>query len=193
MLARLAVGKDLPSNRDAAGLAARMGAASYSAPGWGWTRFVLAALGQPAAAPDGMAMRLWKRLPRWEDGAPCPPPAAFPVTPSQARARLASSPGPAAEQRPAQADCASAATHAFNPRLLVGSPHMVLAEAGTGTGKTLGYLAAASVWAEKNKGAVWVSTYTRHLQRQIEADAARPGPGDQNRAAQGAGKIISVC
>ena len=176
LLARLAAGKDLPANRDAAGLAARMGAASYAAPGWGWTRFVLAALGQPAATADGMAMRLWKRLPRWEDSAPRPPPAAFPVTPSQARARLASLLGADAEQRPTQADYASAATHAFNPRLAEGNPQLVLAEAGTGTGKTMGYLAPASVWAEQNKGAVWISTYTRHLQRQIEAEAARLGP-----------------
>jgi ATP-dependent DNA helicase DinG len=176
LLARLAAGKDLPANRGAAGLAARMGAASYATPGWGWTRFVLAALGQPAATPDGMAMRLWKRLPRWEDSAPRPPPAAFPVTPSQARARLASLLGAGAEQRPTQADYASAATHAFNPRLAEGNPHLVLAEAGTGTGKTMGYLAPASVWAEQNKGAVWISTYTRHLQRQIEAEAARLGP-----------------
>ena len=174
LLARLAAARDLPANRDAAGLAARLGAASYSAAGWGWTRFVLAALGQPAATPDGMAMRLWKRLPRWEDCAPRPPPAAFPVAPSQARARLASLLGPGAEQRPAQADYASAATHAFNPRPTEGSPHLVLAEAGTG--KTMGYLAPASLWAEQNKGAVWISTYTRHLQRQIEAEAARLGP-----------------
>ncbi len=175
LLARLAAAKDVPANRDAAGLAARMGAASYGAPGWVWAPLVLAALGQPAATPNGMAMRLWKRLPRWEDCAPRPPPAAFPVTPAQARSRLANLLGPGAEQRPAQADYASAATNAFSPRLAEGSPHLVLAEAGTGTGKTMGYLAPASVWAEQNKGAVWISTYTRHLQRQIEAEAARLG------------------
>ncbi|MCK5295412.1 MAG: ATP-dependent DNA helicase, partial [Alphaproteobacteria bacterium] len=44
----------------------------------------------------------------------------------------------------------------------------VLAEAGTGIGKTLGYIASASVWAEKNQDTVWISTYTRNLQRQID-------------------------
>ncbi len=34
----------------------------------------------------------------------------------------------------------------------------------TGVGKTLGYIAPASVWAEKNRGAVWISTFTRNLQ-----------------------------
>jgi ATP-dependent DNA helicase DinG len=176
LLARLAAGKDLPANRDAAGLAARMGAA-----GWGWAPPVLAALGQPAAKADGMAMRLWKRLPEWEDAAPRPPPGAFAVAPAEARSRLASLLGPAAEQRPAQADFSSAAAAAFDPRAVEGVPHVVLAEAGTGTGKTLGYLAPASLWAEKNQGAVWVSTFTRHLQRQIEAEAARLGAGKDAR------------
>jgi ATP-dependent DNA helicase DinG len=170
LLARLAAGKDLPANRDAAGLAARMGAA-----GWGWAPVVLTALGQPAAKPDGMAMRLWKRLPEWEDEAPRPPPSAFPIGSAEARARLATLLGPGAEQRPAQADYASAVTAAFEPRAAEGVPQMVLAEAGTGTGKTLGYLAPASLWAERNLGAVWISTFTRHLQRQIQTEAAGLG------------------
>jgi ATP-dependent DNA helicase DinG len=176
LLARLALGRDVPANRDAAGLAATMGQA-----GWGWARYVMAALGAPAARPDGMALRLWKRLPKWEAQAPRPPASAFAIAPAEARARLAGLLGPAAEQRPAQADYASAAAAAFAPRLAEGAPHVVLAEAGTGTGKTLGYLAPASLWAERNQGAVWVATFTRHLQRQIEAEAARLGPGDKDR------------
>src|ERR1700692_2092330 len=62
LLARLAAGRHVPANQDAPGLAARMGAS-----GWGWARYVLAALGTPAATPDGMAMRLWERLPKWEE------------------------------------------------------------------------------------------------------------------------------
>ena len=176
LLARLVLGKSLPMNRDAPGLAARMGLM-----GWGWARYVLAALGAPAAPPDGMALRLWKRLPEWEDAAPRPPPSAFPVAQVEARARLATLLGPGAEQRPAQADYASAAAAAFAPRSVEGAPHLVLAEAGTGTGKTLGYLAPASIWAEKNHGAVWVSTFTRHLQRQIEAEAGRLAPAEKSR------------
>ena len=61
----------------------------------------------------------------------------------------------------------------------------MLAEAGTGTGKTLGYLAPASLWAEANGGAVWVSTYTRALQRQIEREshALYPDPAIRARKA----------
>jgi len=47
---------------------------------------------------------------------------------------------------------------------------MLLAEAGTGVGKTLGYLAPAHAWARKAQGQVWVSTYTRALQKQIYHD-----------------------
>jgi ATP-dependent DNA helicase DinG len=171
LLARLAMGKGTPMNQDAPGLAARMGAQ-----GWGWAPHVLAALGQPAARSDGLAMRLGKRLPKWEDEAPRPPPGALPVTSAQARARLATLLGPDSEQRPAQADYASAVVEAFGPREVEGQPRVVIAEAGTGTGKTLGYLAPASLWAEMNKGAVWISTYTKHLQRQIEQESHRLPP-----------------
>jgi ATP-dependent DNA helicase DinG len=58
---------------------------------------------------------------------------------------------------------------------------LVLAEAGTGTGKTLGYIAPASLWTEKNRGAVWISTFTRHLQRQIDAELARLYPDPVQR------------
>src|SRR4029078_12155733 len=64
-----------------------------------------------------------------------------------------------------------------------GDPHLVLAEAGTGTGKTLGYLAPASLWAEKNHGGVWISTFTRHLQRQIDAELTHlfPDPFERHK------------
>ena len=179
LLARLAAGRDTPANRDAAGLAARMGQA-----GWGWARFVAAALGRPDAAPDPTALRVWKRLAEWEETPPPPPPTSLPVAAHEARARLAAMLGPDAEQRPGQADYAAAAAAAFAPRERRGEPHVVLAEAGTGTGKTLGYIAPASLWAERNKGAVWISTFTRHLQRQIDGELARLIPDPAERRAR---------
>ena len=178
LLQRLAQGRDVALNRDAAGLAARMGQV-----GWGWAPFVAEALGRPDAAPAGEALRVWKRLPEWEDAAPLPPPASNPVSEAEARSRLAAMLGPHAEQRPGQADYAGAAAAAFAPRETRGDPHLVLAEAGTGTGKTLGYLAPASLWAEKNHGGVWISTFTRHLQRQIEAELAHlfPDPNERRK------------
>ena len=102
---------------------------------------------------------------------------------AEARSRLADMLGPDAEQRPGQADYAGAAAAAFAPRETRGDPHLVLAEAGTGTGKTLGYLAPASLWAEKNHGGVWISTFTRHLQRQIDAELAHlfPDPAERHK------------
>ena len=180
LLARLAAGREAPMNRDAAALAARMGRA-----GWGWAPFVAAALGgAPAAgAADNASLRVWRRLPEWEDEAPPPPPAAHPVQAAEARTRLAAMLGPGAEQRPGQADYAAAAAAAFAAREHAGSPHAVLAEAGTGTGKTLGYIAPASLWAERNGAPVWIATFTRHLQRQIDAELSRlyPDPAERRR------------
>jgi ATP-dependent DNA helicase DinG len=182
MLARLAAGRGLAMNRDAATLAARMGAA-----GWPWAAYVTAALGEPDAKVDQKtaadALRVWKRLPEWEELPPPPPPSSHPVGQADARERLARMLGPSAEQRPGQADYAAAAASAFAPREVRGDPHLVLAEAGTGTGKTLGYIAPASLWAERNRSAVWISTFTRLLQRQIDTELARlyPDPAERHR------------
>ncbi len=178
LLNRLAQGRDTVLNRDAPALAARMGKA-----GWGWAPYILAALNKPDAIASVEPFKVWKNLPEWEDAAPLPPPSAHGVGEAEARGRLAIMLGPEAEQRPGQADYAGAASAAFAPREVRGDPHLVLAEAGTGTGKTLGYLAPASVWAEKNKGPVWISTFTRHLQRQIDGELARliPDPTDRRR------------
>ncbi|MBO1327720.1 ATP-dependent DNA helicase [Acetobacter suratthaniensis] len=122
------------------------------------------------------ALRVWRTLPKWEESAPRPPPASHAITPLEVRARLAHILGEGAESRAGQADFANVCINAFEPRSMPGDPAVLLAEAGTGTGKTLGYIAPASVWAERNDGAVWVSTYTRHLQRQIEQETRRLYP-----------------
>ena len=141
--------------------------------GWAWGPAVLAAIGAGGdKAPIG-ALNVWEHLPEWQETAPEPPPGSQPVEPSEARARLAQMLGSTAEERPSQADYASAAAMAFAPRELEGVPRAVLAEAGTGTGKTLGYIAPASLWAEKNQAPVWISTYTRNLQRQLDSELDR--------------------
>ena len=179
LLRHLAAGRNAPLNRDAASLAAKLGAES----GWPWAESVLAALGQPEAKPSLDALKVWRRLPDWEDEAPPPPPAHHPVSPAEARRRLADILGEGAEQRPQQADYASAVAAAFQAREAPGTPHFVLAEAGTGTGKTLGYVAPASLWAERNGTPVWISTFTRNLQRQIDQETARlyPDPVERRR------------
>lgn len=179
-LLRELIASDRPEERtDPVAVAWTMGSG-----GWGWTPSVLAILGAPEG-PDAKAQRtalhVWDRLPAWSEHAPEPPPGQIPVGPEDARGRLADLvaahvPGKRAEPRPQQADYAAAVSHAFVPREAQGEPNVVLAEAGTGVGKTLGYLAPATLWAERNGGAVWVSTYTRNLQHQIDAELDRLWP-----------------
>jgi len=175
---------DRPEERsDPVGIAWAMGLS-----GWPWAPLVLAALGQPNGPESSRnrALEVWRTLPEWASDAPEPPPGQHAVEPAEARQRLAAlldssarrqGFGPAAaEPRPQQSDYASAVSLAFTPRAQPGTPNLVLAEAGTGVGKTLGYLAPATLWAEKNQGTVWISTYTRNLQRQIDSELDRLHP-----------------
>ncbi|MEQ8602542.1 MAG: helicase C-terminal domain-containing protein [Marivibrio sp.] len=154
--------------------------------GWLWGPAVLAALGEGEedvmlrAATSGLDV--WRRLKEWSEQAPPPPAGDRGVDPQDARRRLAELLGSQSEERPGQADYASAAAEAFAPKMASGAPNMVLAEAGTGVGKTLGYIAPASLWAEKNEAPVWISTYTRNLQHQIDAELDRLFPDAQTKA-----------
>jgi ATP-dependent DNA helicase DinG len=154
--------------------------------GWAWGTPVLAAL---RSAPVGNQFRssgldVWMRLTEWEAEAPPGEPGSKPITPEGSAGRLAELLARAGldEARPSQADYAAEAAHSFLPREREGEPRFTLAEAGTGVGKTLGYLAPASLWAEANAGAVWVSTYTRALQRQIERESHSLFPDPKVRA-----------
>ncbi|MFA7429493.1 MAG: ATP-dependent DNA helicase [Rhodospirillaceae bacterium] len=166
---------------------ARSAAWAMARGGWAWGPSVLAALGvhgdMPHRANVSAGLRVWERLPEFSEHTITAPPGSKPVDPAEARARLAKLLGTGAEDRPQQADFASACAGAFAPRDLEGHPRFVLAEAGTGVGKTLGYVAPASVWAEKNDGAVWISTYTRNLQRQLDTELDRlyPDPSEKRR------------
>jgi ATP-dependent DNA helicase DinG len=152
--------------------------------GWTWGPLVLARTGLPEGNTAGRArhaMQAWERRPNWEERPPEGEPGAEPIDPADSRRRLIELLGHEAEQRPSQADYADAVTAAFQPRAFEGQPNMVLAEAGTGIGKTLGYLAPATLWAEINEAPVWVSTYTRNLQQQIDRELDRlfPLPADK--------------
>lgn len=134
--------------------------------------------------PQGHEKWLFSKLPEWEETAPRPSPRTIAVEPGDAEARLLTLTGQGAEQRPGQRAYAAAAAQAFAPRTGRDAPNLVLAEAGTGIGKTLGYLAPASLWAEKAGGAVWVSTFTKALQRQLGAETARLFPDPAVRRAK---------
>ena len=169
-----------PNRRQALALAVQLGRI-----GWLWTPLLLEPLGfDPAKPPATRGLESWELLPRWEEEAQPPPPRQLPVEPGEARLRLAELVGHGAEDRPQQADYASAVAAAFQPRERVGEARLVLAEAGTGVGKTLGYLAAASLWAERNEGTVHLSTFTRNLQQQLDQELSRLYPDPEEKAAK---------
>ncbi|MFC6215757.1 ATP-dependent DNA helicase, partial [Fodinicurvata halophila] len=159
----------------AAGIAYTMARA-----GWLWGPWVMQALGlhDGSGTPPrlGQGYRVWEKLGEWSDHAPEPQPSSAAVEAPEARARLAELLGDESEERPQQADYASAISTAFQPRADEGAPNMVLAEAGTGVGKTLGYIAPASLWSEKNEAPVWLSTFTRNLQHQLDGELDRLYP-----------------
>ena len=160
---------DDDAKREAAPIAAAMARG-----GWPWAELVQAVLGPAAQA----GLDVWNRLPEWSEQAPQGQAGGQPVAPAEARARLTALLGSNAEPRPQQADYTSMVCASFQPREADGEALVTLAEAGTGVGKTLGYIAAASLWAEKNQSPVWLSTFTKNLQRQIdqELDSLYPEP-----------------
>ena len=124
-------------------------------------------------APERPERSVFTTLPKWEDTAPRPKPRDVAVADGEVDARLDRMLGIGAERRDGQRAYARAAAHAFRPRSLASAPNVALIEAGTGIGKTLGYLAPATLWAETAQGTVWLSTYTKALQRQLDHETAR--------------------
>ncbi|GAA0725918.1 ATP-dependent DNA helicase [Sphingomonas japonica] len=147
---------------------------------WSWAPIVTQAI----ARPEKPERWLYSMLPEWDEQAPRPAPRTIGLDPGDVQQRLKTLTGKGAETRDGQRAFAAAATHAFVPRDVRDMPNMVLAEAGTGIGKTLGYLAPASLWAEKADGAVWVSTYTKALQRQLAHESERLFPDAAIRKAR---------
>ncbi|HEY0445496.1 MAG TPA: ATP-dependent DNA helicase [Allosphingosinicella sp.] len=139
---------------------------------WPWA----APVAQRLRRPERDERWLFSRLPEWEESAARPQPRPVRLDEREAVERLHRLTGHGAETRQGQRDYAAAASRAFSPRAVEGRPNLLLAEAGTGIGKTLGYLAPASLWAEKAEGAVWVSTYTKALQRQLDRESGRIFP-----------------
>jgi ATP-dependent DNA helicase DinG len=137
--------------------------------GWGWAPLVAARLEKPER---GERM-LFSRLAQWEEAGDPPPPLATSVDARSAESKLAELTGKHAEPREGQKKMAGEAASVFAPKRSREGPNMLLAEAGTGIGKTLAYLAPASIWAERSGGTVWVSTFTKALQRQLDSEGPR--------------------
>jgi ATP-dependent DNA helicase DinG len=144
---------------------------------WPWAEPVVRALSQshPSFTPGPFAtgLNVWDRLEEWEEDAPRGPARQDGVSPDEATAILREALGPFSESRQSQRDYAAAAVHAFAPRQSPSFNNIWLAEAGTGLGKTLAYLAPAWAWSAKNRAPVWISTYTKNLQRQLDQETVR--------------------
>lgn len=155
--------------------------------GWIWGADVLAALGrnpETAGIAGLTGFAVWDKLTEWQETGPVAPAGTQPVEKGEAENKLnellaAPVKDFVQEDRADQLVYAATAAKAFDPRRDEDVPVAVLAQAGTGIGKTLGYLASAAVWIEKNAGSVWISTYTRNLQRQLERELSRLYPDPQ--------------
>ena len=145
--------------------------------GWGWAPFI----GQRLQKPERGERMLFSRLPQWDEQGERPQPKTLSIPAADAEAKLAELTGAGSEPRQGQRDMAGEAASIFAPRRTAGEPNMLLAEAGTGIGKTLAYLAPAALWADRADGAVWVSTFTKALQRQLDAEGRRLFADEEER------------
>ena len=141
---------------------------------WPWAAEVARRIKRPEKAERW----LFAKLPEWEERPPRAQPKQVRVDEDEALKSLSKLTGERAERREGQRSYAVEAAKAFNPRAVKGQPNMLLAEAGTGIGKTLGYLAPAHRWTEKSGGGVWISTYTKNLQRQLVGETRRIYPDE---------------
>ncbi|WP_156839285.1 ATP-dependent DNA helicase [Novosphingobium aquimarinum] len=150
---------------------------------WPWAGLLASRIAKPQRAERW----LFSRLPEWEEAGELPQPAQVTLIEEDVTTRLGHLTGSEAEARPGQQAFAREAAQAFAPRQREGQPHLLLAQAGTGIGKTLGYLAPASLWSEQAGGTVWVSTFTKALQRQLRQESRRAWP---DRRADGSRPVV---
>ncbi|ANU08319.1 ATP-dependent DNA helicase [Paraurantiacibacter namhicola] len=150
---------------------------------WPWAQVIA----PHVRKPDRAEKWLFSTLPEWEEAPDRPQPAQVAMDEKAIEGRLEQLTGKGAERREGQQFYAREAGRVFAPRGEKGRPHLLLAQAGTGIGKTLGYLAPANLWSELSQGTVWVSTYTKNLQRQLRGESARAWP---ERRADGSRPVV---
>ncbi len=164
-------GSDIAPKRETLQIARHLNAAH-----WPWAPYIIESLDGGAGDAGSLGatgLNVWDRIDDWEDPGPRPPAASHGVEAGEAENLLRRLLGDSAEERDAQREYAREVARVFKPMAQAGENTILLAEAGTGLGKTLGYLAPSALWAERNAGAVWISTYTKNLQRQLERETRR--------------------
>src|SRR4051794_17091493 len=114
---------------------------------WPWSKPVMQALLKANPRLDvgsfATGLNAWDRIEEWEEDGGRAAGRQDPGSPEEAQRFLQEILGSDSEQRDPQAAYAGAATFAFQPRQSKEINNILLAEAGTGLGKTLGYLAPA--------------------------------------------------
>ena len=139
---------------------------------WPWAQVLKPHIIRPERAEKW----LFSTLPEWEESGERAPPRQVELPAKQVLDQLDALTGKDAEKREGQRAYAADAARIFAPREHKDNPQIALAQAGTGIGKTLGYLASASLWAVQSGGTVWVSTFTKNLQRQLRSETRRAWP-----------------
>ena len=170
-------------------LVAQSGVRLMEKQGWPWAPLLQAVLDQSQIPADYIpppALDVWTLLEEWEDQPPEGQARAVSLSDEEVGEALDADLARAGldERRPEQREFAMKAKDIFAPKFMKDQPNMLLAEAGTGVGKTLGYLAPAHAWARKAQGQVWVSTYTKALQKQIYNDTRALFDSANERAEQ---------
>ncbi|WP_390585557.1 ATP-dependent DNA helicase [Erythrobacter sp. MTPC3] len=139
---------------------------------WPWAQVIKPHVARPEKAEKW----LFATLPEWEETPERGAPRQVELPVDDVLAQLDHLTGEAAEKREGQRAYSADTARIFAPRDKQELPHMALAQAGTGIGKTLGYLAPSSLWAAASGGTVWVSTFTKNLQRQLRSESRRAWP-----------------
>ncbi|WP_394726820.1 ATP-dependent DNA helicase [Altererythrobacter sp. GH1-8] len=139
---------------------------------WPWANVITPHVAKPEKAEKW----LFSKLPEWEEAPERAAPRQVELPSDAVEMQLDDLTGEGAEKREGQRAYAKDAARMFAPRDKRDLPHVLLAQAGTGIGKTLGYLAPASLWSEASQGTVWVSTFTKNLQRQLRQESRRAWP-----------------
>ena len=127
--------------------------ANMAKTGWPWGEILMDNLGlnkqnfQNNDINDGFD--IWNRLKKWQNRPP-PNPDNIPITKEEVIARLKSLLPNNKEERIEQFKYSTNLLDSFNPKQSQ-EPLITVAEGGTGVGKTIAYLAPASIWAEKTK------------------------------------------
>jgi ATP-dependent DNA helicase DinG len=137
---------------------------------WPWAQV----LRPHIAKPERAERWLFAKLPEWEEAGERPAPRQVELAAPAVEAQLARLTGDGAEQREGQRAYARDAARIFAPRLREGRPHLGLAQAGTGDRQ--------DAWAisrpprsgrSRPMASVWISTFTKALQRQLGHEGER--------------------